>query len=155
MNALYLKRTLKLVLWMFIFMVVLNQLIGWAVTEKTWLEKLMLTLTAGGVFGAVGAGVGLVIGGIGIAVFGTAFGIPGVLACGLLGFGLGGWGGSLYTILQSPQDFTFDYFRLVLVVGAAATAGAVAVLSATAVGRWLRSRISSNNAPPEATKSAT
>ena len=121
-------RSLKLVLGFFMFMVTFNPLLGWAISEKSWAAKLWITLVSGGGFGAVGAGIGLVIGGIGLALGGGAIGIAGWLAFGVLGFGAGALGGSLWTIIQSPQNYDFDFFRLSLVVIAATTAALASVM---------------------------
>lgn len=136
-----LNRALKLAVGMLFFVLVFNQLIGWAVTEKSWFEKLWITVVAGGGFGAVGAGIGLVIGGIGIALGGGAIGLAGWLAFGVFGFGAGALGGSVWTILQNPQHYDFDYIRLSLVVVTAITIALASVVFTTKLGRWIRSYI--------------
>src|SRR6056297_2128202 len=141
MNNELLKRALKICLGLFIFVLVLGQLVGWAVTEKPWLERLWISAFAGGGFGVIGAGVGLVIGGIGFALGGGAFGLAGWLVFGVLGFGAGALGGSLWTIISDPQNFDFDYFRLTAIVVIAAVTALVGVLAATTLGRNVRDRI--------------
>ena len=106
-------------------------MIGWAVTEKPWWERLWISLFAGGGFGLLGAGIGLVIGGIGFAMGGGAFGLAGWLVFGVLGFGAGALGGSLWTIIANPQSYDFDWLRLtiVIVVAAVVSLGTVTVAS--------------------------
>ena len=131
----------KLCLGLFIFVLVFGQLVGWAVTEKPWLERLWISAFAGGGFGIIGAGVGLVFGGIGLALGGGAIGLAGWLVFGVLGFGAGALGGSLWTIISDPQNYDFDYFRLTAIVVTAAVTALVGVLAATTLGRNMGGRI--------------
>ena len=138
MKKKFLKILLKLVLGVFVFMATLSQLLGWAISEKLWVEKLWVTAASGGVFGAIGLGVGVVIGGIGLALGGGAIGIAGWLVFGVLGFGAGALGGSLWTIIQSPQDYNIDFFRLSLVLIAATTVTIASLMLTSRCGRWVR-----------------
>ena len=142
-----LKRARNLALGIFVFILVFNQLVGWAVTEKSWIERLLVTIAAGVGFGTIGIGIGLVIGGIGIALGGGAIGLAGWLAFGVLGFGVGAFGGSVWTILQNPQNYNFDYFKLSLVVVVAGTVALASALFSTKLGRWMRSYIKGKGEP--------
>lgn len=133
-----LKRFLNLILGYFVFVLVFNQFVGWAVNEKSWLEKLWITLGSGGVFGAVGAGLGLIVGGIGLALGGGAIGIAGWLTFGVLGFGTGALGGSIWAIIQDPQNYDFDIFRFSLVVIVALAVAVASVLFASKLGKCIK-----------------
>ena len=138
-------RSLKLTIGFFVFIVIFNQLAGWAITEKSWIEKLWITIIAGGGFGVLGGSIGLVIGGIGLALGGGAIGLAGWLAFGVLGFGVGALGGSVWTIIQNPQNYDFDYFRLSIVVLAAGTTALASVLFSSTLGKWVKSYIKGND----------
>jgi len=135
------RTALKLAFGLFIFVIILGQLVGWAVTEKSWIERLWISLFAGGGFGAIGAGLGLIIGGIGFALGGAAFGVAGWLVFGVLGFGAGALGGSLWTILSDPQYYDFDYFRLTVIVVIAAVFALAGVLAASKLERSVQQRV--------------
>ena len=136
-----LNRSFKLVIGILVFLIIMNHFIGWAVIEKTWFEKLWITIVAGSGFGTIGAIIGLVIGGIGLAICGNAVGIAGWLTFGVLGFGTGAFGGSLYTILTEPQNFSFDKGKLSLLIFCGAVAALIIVLVISKVGRLTRDYI--------------
>jgi hypothetical protein len=106
------SRCIGYLVFMLIFVLVLNQFIGLAVTEKTWFEKLYSTFIGGGVGGLVGVGVGLLIGGIGIATGGWAIGVVGWLAVGMVGGTAGALGGSIFSIMSSPESYDIHYLGL-------------------------------------------
>lgn len=141
MNSETIKTVLKLAFGLFIFVIILGQFVGWAVTEKSWIERLWISLFAGGGFGVIGAGLGLIIGGIGFALGGGAFGVAGWLVFGVLGFGAGALGGSLWTILSDPQNYDFDYFRLTVIIVIAAVIALAGVLAASKFGQSLHQRV--------------
>jgi hypothetical protein len=135
MNKQLLINSLKLTLGIFVFILIFNQFIGWAITEKSWFERLWITLAAGGGFGVAGAGIGLLIGGIGLALGGGAIGLAGWLAFGVLGFGTGALGGSIYTIILNPSNYDIDTIRLVALVAFSAIAAMTVVLFMSKTGR--------------------
>lgn len=143
-----LKQSIKLILGVFVFVLIFNQFVGWAVTEKSWIEKLWITFSAGGGFGVIGTVVGLIVGGIGVAIGGGAIGIAGWLAFGVLGFGAGALGGSIWTIMSNPGAYNYDSFKLSVVVVIALSAAAASVLSATKLGRWIRRYINAGATVP-------
>jgi hypothetical protein len=85
------------------------------------------------------------LGGMGLALGGGAIGLIGWLTFGVLGFGIGAVSGSLWTILQNPQNYDFDYLRLSVIVVAAFTGALVSVLFASKFGRWVRRYIKGND----------
>ncbi len=91
---------------------VINLLIGYAVTEKTWYEKLWSTIVGGSAGAAIGAISGAIIGGIGVAMGGWAIGLLGWLAVGIVGGTLGALGGSVYTILSNPNNYNINYIAI-------------------------------------------
>jgi hypothetical protein len=125
-----------------VFVLLLNQLIGFAVTEKPWYERLFLTIVSAITGGGIGVLVGLIIGGIGLALMGTAIGLIGWLALGLAGFGLGALGGSIYTILANPKSYDFDFWKLLLVIvvclTTAGTAGIMITKAYEKLASWLK-----------------
>ena len=141
MGSRLLKRAIQASLGLFIFVVVFAQLAGWAVTEKAWLERLWISVFTGGSFGLLGAGLGLIIGGIGFALGGGAFGVAGWLVFGVLGFGAGALGGSLWTILSNPQNYDFDYFRLTLIIVVASVVALVGILTVSKIERTIQTYI--------------
>jgi hypothetical protein len=136
------KRTFNLAIAFYVFVVVFNQFAGWAITEKSWIERLWITLVAGGGFGVLGAGIGMVLGGVGLALGGGAIGVSGWLAFSVLGFGAGALGGSILTIIQNPQNYDYDYFRLSIVVIFSCTIATASALFASKFGRWMMAYIS-------------
>ncbi len=134
MNSELSKKLFKLIVGTFVFTVLLNQFIGWAITEKPWHEQLWVTVAAAGGLGSAGAVLGLLIGGMGLVLGGGAIGLAGWLVFGLLGFGVGALGGSLYTILESPQNFDFDIFRLSILLIVSAFSALIVVLYTSKIG---------------------
>ena len=124
------KRSMLYILGILVFVILLNQFIGFAITAKPWYERLFITAVSAFAGGGVGAVVGLIIGGIGVALMGTAIGLVGWLALGLAGFGVGALGGSVYTILANPQFYDFNCWKLTLVtVVCLSTAGTIALIT--------------------------
>jgi hypothetical protein len=110
------QRIVKFAFGLTIFLVLLNLSIGFAVAPRPWHERFYITVLSAVSGGAAGTVIGLVVGGIGIAMLGTAFCIPGAIALGLSGLVVGAADGSLYTFLCEPQLHSCDTGRLVLVV---------------------------------------
>lgn len=131
------KKLLKLILGILVFTVFLNLSIGWAVTEKPWYEQFWVTIASAGGLGAAGTVLGLVIGGIGLAIGGGAIGLAGWLVFGVLGFSVGALGGSLYTIFADPGKFDFNYFKLVILFIGIGVSVFIAFLYASKVGRMI------------------
>lgn len=125
-----------------VFVILLNQLIGFAATPKPWHERLIITVVSAVAGGGVGALVGFIIGGIGVALMGTAIGLIGWLALGLVGIGIGALGGSIYTILVNPELFNYNFWKLLLIIVVClTTAGTTAFMTTKAFEKltsWLR-----------------
>lgn len=116
------ERLIKLLVGGLVFVVLLNLLIGFAVTEKPWYERLYVTAATAISGGGIGAAVGIIVGGIGVALMGTAVGVVGWVLFGVAGFGIGALGGSIYTIVSTPQFYDFDAWKLVLLSAVSASA---------------------------------
>jgi hypothetical protein len=136
------KRIVQYLVAVFIFVILLNQLIGFAVTAKPWYERLFISAVSAVTGGGIGAVVGFIIGGIGVALMGTAIGLMGWVALGLAGFGIGALGGSVYTILANPQFYDLDFWKLLLIIVVClTTAGTVGLLTTKAhekLTTWLK-----------------
>ncbi len=132
-------RVVQYIMAVLVFVLLLNQLIGFAVAEKSWYERLLITAVSAISGGGIGAVVGLVIGGIGVALMGTAIGLLGWVALGLAGFGIGALGGSLYTIIANPQFYDFNFWKLsLIIVVCLSTAGTIAMLTTNFTERMVK-----------------
>lgn len=129
------KKLLKLTFGFLVFILLLDQFLWWPAEEKPLPEQILVILTSAGGLGAAGAVLGFVIGGIGLALMGGAIGLAGWLVFGVLGFGAGALGGSLYTILNNHQNYDFNIFRLTVLLILIALSAHVAVLYASKIGR--------------------
>lgn len=114
------KRIALITLWLATFITALNLLHSFAITEKPLYERLLTTVVIAFTGGGIGAVIGMVIGGIGVALMGTAVGILGWVAFGLSGLILGAASGSIYTIIQNPAMYDFHISRLLVVIGVSA-----------------------------------
>ena len=148
------ERIVQYLVAVFIFVILLNQLIGFAVTAKPWYERLFITAVTAVTGGGIGAVVGLIIGGIGVALMGTAIGLIGWLALGLAGFGIGALGGSVYTLLANPQYYDFDFWKLLLIIVVClTTAGTLGFLTTKSYEKliaWLKKPTKEHQTQPPA-----
>jgi len=145
------KRVVQYLVAVFVFVILLNQLIGFAVTPKPWYERFFITIVSSIAGGGIGAAIGLSIGGIGVALMGTAVGI-GLVTLTLTGFGIGALGGSVYTILANPRHYDFDFWKLLLIVVVClTTAGTTALLATKSyekLATWLKKGKKENEVKP-------
>jgi hypothetical protein len=88
-------------------------LVGYVVTPKPWYERFFWTLWSAGGFGALGALAGFVVGGVGVALLGTAVGVPAALLFGVTGMVFGTGIGSVVSIALNPRQYNFDVLGLV------------------------------------------
>lgn len=146
------KRIVQYLVVFFVFLILLNQLIGFALTEKPWYERLFITVVSAVTGGGIGAVVGLIIGGIGVALMGTAIGLIGWVTLGLASSGIGALGGSVYTILANPQFYDFDFWKLLLIIvvclSTAGTAGLLTTRAYEKLASWLKNPMKEHDQQP-------
>lgn len=114
--------------------------LGWIVVPRPWYIRAFYSLAGTGIGSAIGATVGLVLGGIGLALGGWAFGVAGWLACAFVGAGAGSIATNVFLLASNPSMVTFSMGRFALV--------AVTLVSAVACLFYLIERVKRVPPPP-------
>lgn len=89
------------------------------ITPKPWYMQFSQALIGMGAGAAIGVIAGLLIGGIGLALMGTAVGVAGWLVGAIFGATVGGFFGLLASFVSNPAAYTFHTYKFLLVLGAA------------------------------------
>ena len=100
----------------FVWLVLIALGSSFFLTPKPWFIQFgyaLVGIASGGLAGLI---LGFIIGGIGIALAGTAIGLAGWIAGAIFGASLGGLFGLIVSFIANPAAFTFHIFRFALVV---------------------------------------